>query len=880
MKNAFVVFLSSLLLQATAAGNLETGRWQTAIDRAADAGGGVVSVPAGRHVVGSLSLRNGVVLKLERGCVLEGSSDPADYPDVRIEYAELREPWQGLIVADGCTNVAVVGEGEIFGNGAKFPHGARLGRPQGLLFHRCRGVRVEGVKLRDLARWTCYLKECDGVTVRKVAVDSHANGNNDGIDIDSRNVLVEDCSFDCDDDGIVLKSDNPDFIAENVTVRNCRVCSTCSAIKLGTGSHGGFRNILVENVAAGASAREWCDPGTGKGVISSYRVRTWPGSEWTPSLLSGIALECVDGGLMEDVVVRNVTVERAATPIFIRGGLRYGRTFEGDKPLGLPFGRHRRVTGVRIENVRATATSYTASSITGVPGLRLKGVTLKDVTINVPGAGAAGAAEQHLPVPEKEDAYPESNMFDNRMLPAYGFYCRHVDGLVFDNVTVKLRAADPRREIVLDDVTGYERLMGVESAVDLNAGWTCRRDGQAEETVDLPHDGAIAGPFDQSLENCTGLLPYFGHATYVKRIAAPADVRKAVFLDVDGAMSEAKVFVNGRLAAERPCGYSSFRVPLDGLLNADADNEVRIEVDPKRASARWYPGLGLYRGVKLVMLDRRAHVSWHGICVRTEENRAIVDVELEGTERDRATWKARIIGEDGLTVRDPKLWCPEDPHLYELEVVVRIGEEIVDRQRVRFGFRTLRFDPVEGFFLNGVHRQMKGVCLHHDLGSLGAAFDRDAARRQLSIMKVMGCDAIRTSHNPPAEELLDLCDEMGLMVMDEAFDMWETGKREYDYARFFRDWHERDLVDFLKRDRNHPCIVMWLIGNEVMEHFCQSKGSVADGKRIGRALRIVSELPLEGTSFGAVFLNGMRLEKPFVRHADLLKGGLLEFRAT
>lgn len=385
-------------------------------------------------------------------------------------------------------------------------------------------------------------------------------------------------------------------------------------------------------------------------------------------------------------------------------------------------------------------------------------------------------------------------------------------------------------------LAGCGALSLLADVADLNKGWTFSRGG-AVELVDLPHDGAIAGPFDQKLENDTGLLPYFGHAVYTKRIAAPADPQTAAFLDVGGAMSEAKVYVNGQFAAERPYGYASFRVPLDGLLRAGCDNEIRIEVDPKRESARWYPGLGLYRGVKLVMLDRRAHVAYNGICVRTEGNRAAVSVELEGTEKDRAVWTARIVGEEGLDVKTPRMWSPESPNLYELEIAVKLGGETVDRRRVRFGFRTLRFDPKDGFFLNGVHRQMRGVCLHHDLGSLGAAFDRDAARRQLTIMKEMGCDAIRTSHNPPAGELLDLCDEMGLMVMDEAFDMWETGKRSRDYSRFFRDWHERDLVDFLKRDRNHPCIVMWSIGNEVFEHFANPRSRVADGVRIGSELR-------------------------------------------
>ena len=436
---------------------LETCRWQAEIDRVAVAGGGTVTVPAGRHVTGTLFLKSNVTLELAAGCVLEGSTNRVDYPDIHIEYAELREPWQGLVVADGQTNVAVVGTGEIFGNGKAFGHGVRLGRPQGLLFHKCRGVRVEGVRLRDLARWTCYLKECDGCVFRKVTVDSHANANNDGIDIDSRNVLVEDCDFDSDDDGIVFKSDNADFIVENVTVRNCRVKSTCSAIKLGTGSHGGFRNILIENIEAGASPREWCDA-EGRGVISGYRVRCWPGSGWTPSLLSGIALECVDGGVMENVTVRNVTVARAATPIFIRGGLRRGRKWgDSSEPvdLKLPFGRHCRVRNILIENVKTLATSFTASSITGVPGLRLTDITLRNVDIEVPGAGEAGRVELGKAVPECVDGYPESNMFDARMLPAYGFYIRHADGVTFDNVNVRVKGTELRPRLVQEDVTGF-----------------------------------------------------------------------------------------------------------------------------------------------------------------------------------------------------------------------------------------------------------------------------------------------------------------------------------------------------------------------------------------------------------------------------------------
>ena len=206
----------------------ETARWQRAIDAASAAGGGTVTMPAGRHVVGTLFLRSGVTLELAKGCVLEGSTNLADYANIHLKYAEIREPWQALVAAEGQRDISVVGEGEIFGNGKGFPFDTRLGRPRGMLFSGCSNVRVEGITMRDLASWTCYYKECDGVVHRNVKVDSHANGNADGVDIEARNVLVEGCEIDCDDDGIVLKSDNPDFLVENVEVRNCEVRSCCS----------------------------------------------------------------------------------------------------------------------------------------------------------------------------------------------------------------------------------------------------------------------------------------------------------------------------------------------------------------------------------------------------------------------------------------------------------------------------------------------------------------------------------------------------------------------------------------------------------------------------------------------------------------------------
>ena len=243
-----VVLSVQMGLSAAFAGIVETEKWQSAIDAASSSGGGIVVVPEGRHVTGGLFLRDNVTLKLEKGAVLEGSVDPADYVGLDLEFVETRTPWSALIMATNAVNVSVIGEGRIFGNGTAFPPTREsVGRPRGLIFYHCRNVRIEGVTIHDPGSWTCYFKECDGVVARNVTIDSHSNRNNDGFDIDSRNVLIENCTVDGGDDGICLKSDNPSFTVENVVVRGCTVSSTCNALKIGTGSHGNFRNILFEN---------------------------------------------------------------------------------------------------------------------------------------------------------------------------------------------------------------------------------------------------------------------------------------------------------------------------------------------------------------------------------------------------------------------------------------------------------------------------------------------------------------------------------------------------------------------------------------------------------------------------------------------------------
>lgn len=432
----------------------ETALWQERIDFAATNGGGVVSMPAGRHFLAGLFLKSNVTLRLEKGCVVEGTTDIRDYPDIHLEYAELREPWQAIIAAVGQTNVAVVGEGEIRGNGDKFPCGSRLGRPRGMIFYKCENVRVEGLRMIDLASWTCYFNECDGVVFRRMTVDSHANHNNDGVDIDARNVLVEDCDIDADDDGIVLKSDNPNFIVENVEIRNCEVRSCASLFKLGTASHGGFRNIRFHDCTGGKAKRELIDPKTGNGFMSDYRASIFPGATVAPCPIGGMLVECVDGALVENVSFRNMTIRDCCTPIFVRGETRLNRKWGNRIYLGIPFGTGIALRDILFENIKATARSWTASSITGVPLLRPKNVTLRNVEIEMPGSGPHGKREIGCPVPEKEDGYPDPYMFSGRMLPAYGFYVRHADDVTFENVNVKVNGAELRPMILRDDVSG------------------------------------------------------------------------------------------------------------------------------------------------------------------------------------------------------------------------------------------------------------------------------------------------------------------------------------------------------------------------------------------------------------------------------------------
>ena len=409
---------------------------QSEIDAVAAAGGGVVRVGPGEREFKPVVLKNGVTLHLEKGAVLLASTNVSDYA--------AHDGSPVLIGAFDAKNVAVAGEGVIDGRGWAFKEKEGLAgesqpvaTPVLMRFSRCRNVQLEDFTFRQAAAWGIHLRNSDGVEVRRVKAFSHINNCNDGIDIESRNVLIEDCDLDTDDDALVFKSESdPDFPVENVVVRNSRLASCCNFIKFGTGSYGIWRNIRVENCKLRRAGASW---------RFDWRKRI-PGLKERISGLSAIALEVVDGGVMENVVVRDISwTGGVQTPIFVRLDRRHA-----PRP-----GRKTFFKDVLVENVKGVADGRIACSMTGVPGLPLSGVTLRNVELVFPGGGTA--EEVTAPVPENIGKYPDCYMFDYGALPAWGFYLRHCnDGVRFENVRVSLApgTSDVRFAIVRDDADG------------------------------------------------------------------------------------------------------------------------------------------------------------------------------------------------------------------------------------------------------------------------------------------------------------------------------------------------------------------------------------------------------------------------------------------
>lgn len=407
-------------------------------------------------------------------------------------------------------------------------------------------------------------------------------------------------------------------------------------------------------------------------------------------------------------------------------------------------------------------------------------------------------------------------------------------------------------------------------------------DDGAWRLLDLPHDWSIEGDFsaDHPARKEGGALPG-GLGWYRKVFEAPREWQgKKVFVDFDGVYMNSEVFVNGNSLGVRPYGYSSFRYDLTPYLKWGERNVLAVKVDNStQPNSRWYSGSGIYRNVWLTVVEP-VHVGHWGTFVTTPEvtgEKAVMEVRTMVKNDGQAGRRVGVVstlldargrmvaGQSGfvdvpaggcseashtLIMTAPELWSTEHPYLYKVRTELKVDGRSVDTYYTTTGVRHFKFDARTGFWLNGKHMKINGVCMHHDLGCLGAAVNVRAIKRQLEILKEMGCNGIRCTHNPPAPELLDLCDRMGFVVMDEAFDMWRIHKTAYDYACYFDRWHERDLADLVLRDRNHPCIFMWSVGNEVGEQWRNAGRdtlSVEDANILLNFGRDESDLPrLEG----------------------------------
>ena len=370
------------------------------------------------------------------------------------------------------------------------------------------------------------------------------------------------------------------------------------------------------------------------------------------------------------------------------------------------------------------------------------------------------------------------------------------------------------------------------SRVKFNDNWTFTKDGQSR-VVNLPHDWGVDGPFDINFPGESGKLGWWGKAEYVKHLEVPSDSNNEYYLDIDGAMSWAKVYCNGQFVTEWPYGYASFRADLSPFLKP-GDNEIKITLDNPEESSRWYPGGGIYRNVWLTKTGSVGVAHW-GTYVTTKGDKVNLEIHLRnsgepvpGTVRTEiyeydgtspiASAKANIGSIDSTTVLvqefifpGAKRWSPEHPNLYKAVTTIEDEEYVTV-----FGIRDVEYKE-DGIYIDGVKTFLKGVCLHHDAGALGAVWNTTAWERRFKMLKEMGCNAIRTSHNPPAPDFLELCDRMGFVVMDEFSDTWTLPKKPNGYALLFNDWADKDLKAMIHRDRNHPSVILWSIGNETNE---------------------------------------------------------------
>ena len=447
-----------------------------------------------------------------------------------------------------------------------------------------------------------------------------------------------------------------------------------------------------------------------------------------------------------------------------------------------------------------------------------------------------------------------------------------------------------KRLFLLSLLTAAVSMQAQRTETLLSHDWQFQRDGDAQwQTVSVPHDWAIAGPFDKKWDlqrvaivqngekeatektGRSGALPWIGEGRYKRSFTIPEGFNGHAELLFDGAMAQPTVSVNGQKAGYWAYGYNTFRVDITPFIHP-GENLLEVHLKNMEESSRWYPGAGIFRPVTLITTDKTHLDDWSLVVRATNINdKGILRVEVDGkvlktqplpSGRGSAgavmakvvmtTPDGKTVNSDDLRLADDgsfhtnfffknaKLWSPETPYLYTVTAMVnRVGRntsqevydgqsyELLDSKTIKTGLRTVRVSREHGFQLNGQTRKLKGVCLHHDLGPLGAAVNKAALIRQIKIMKAMGCDAIRTAHNMPSQWQMEICDSLGMMVMAESFDMWLYPKCKNGYARFFREWADKDITNLVLANRNHPSIVMWSIGNEIPEQWSEEGRQIA-----------------------------------------------------
>ncbi|HTN19941.1 MAG TPA: glycoside hydrolase family 2 TIM barrel-domain containing protein [Pelobium sp.] len=418
-----------------------------------------------------------------------------------------------------------------------------------------------------------------------------------------------------------------------------------------------------------------------------------------------------------------------------------------------------------------------------------------------------------------------------------------------------------RLYLFLISVLTFSSAFSQRVSKDFNADWrfflgddsTLRysiKDSSELEKVQLPHDWSILGDFSEKHATTSqqGALPA-GMGWYVKSFNVPASEKnKKTYIEFDGIYRNATVYLNGKKIGFWPYGYTSYRYDLTDDINYGKQNYIAVKVDnSEQPSSRWYTGSGIYRNVRLVTTNPVAVAHW-GTLVSTpkvDAKSATVKLEVTVKNSNSVNGKVKVVSEildasarsvaqttnylklndslktttQSFQVKNPKLWSPDQPYLYQVKTKIFVNNKQTDEYLTPLGIRTFHFDAQKGFFFNGKPMKILGVCMHHDLGAIGAVVNESAIKRQLQLLKKMGTNAIRVSHNPPSPEFLKLCDEMGFLVMNEAFDMWRKKKNKFDYHLEFDEWHERDIRAMVMRDRNHPSIFMWSVGNEIREQF-------------------------------------------------------------